>query len=230
MSVFGIFISPQEYKFKELLKNKPNLLMYTSKTNLKENSILKISSNEELKKDVVIATSNEKIAHLHLLDPFFSFTFGSGEYGAIILGDYHNLLKLDKESANIYSLDADKFYPIVGKKGDFEGKWYSEEDVMYRVDIPPKKIKFVDVLKNGIQVFWINSMETLKQIDEEMNDLGIKTGEQKLEYLMNQTNWKSDKVVYMNKYKNICPVKEKDGAYKIEHYKAHNKRENKVND
>ena len=200
--------------------------MYTSKKALKDNYVIMTNKDETLNKDVVLTTDNEKIAKLHLLDPFFSFTFGTSEYGAIIIGEYHNLLKLDKESANIYSIDSDKFYPIVDKKGNFEGKWYSEESVMCRIDIPPRKIKFVDVLKSGIQVFWINSMETLKQIDDEMNEQGIKTGEQKLEYLINQTNWKSDKVIYMNKYKNICPVKEKDGNYIIEYNKVNGKGKN----
>lgn len=220
MSVFGIFISPQEYKFKQLMKAKPTFLMYTSKRSLKANSPLPLIKSDELNKEVAITTSSEKIALLHVLDPLFSFKFGVDEYGALILGESHNLLKLDKESAYIYSIDSDKFYPIVDKKGEFEGKWYSEEMVSFRDDLDVRKVKFNDVLGNGIQVFWIDSLKTLKQIDEEMNNQNITTGEKKLEYLINQTNWKSDKVVYMNKYKNIAPVKIEENSCIIEYNKS----------
>ncbi len=219
MSVFGIFISPQEFKFKELMKNKPNMLMYTSKKILKGGYVISPINNEELKKNVVITTSSDKISYLHLLDPFFSFTFDKDEYGVIILGENHNLLNLDKETAYIYSIDSDKFLPIVDKQGNHDGRWYSEEGITIDPNIQPQKIKFIDVLRMGIQVFWVNSIETLKQIDEEMNEQEIKTGEQKLEYLINQTNWKSDKVVYMNKYKNISPVKIDENGYVIDYSK-----------
>lgn len=231
MSVFfGLFISPQEHKFKKLLKQKPEMLMYTSKKLLQEGTIFPAIDNEELKKEVIMSTNNEKIALLNLLYPFFSFSFGNNEYGAIILGENHDLLKLDKETANIYDLESKSFFPIVDKEGNFEGKWYSEENIQVEFGMIPRKIKFNDVLKEGIQVFWINSMETLKQIDEEMNNLDVKTGEQKLEYLINQTNWKNDKVVYMNKYKNICPVKQTDDGFMIEYHKMGNKGKSKIDD
>ena len=227
MSVFGIFISPQEFKYNQLMKDKPKELLYTNKTQIKNDFISDIVHDEELNKDVIVATDSEKIALLHLLEPFFSFTFSDNEYGAIIIGEYHNLLKLDKEHSYIYNIDSSKFYPVVDKKGDFRNKWYSLEDAQI-TSVEPRKIKFNDVLSAGIQIFWINSMETLKQIDDEMNDQNIKTGEEKLEYLINQTNWKSDKVVYMNRYNDICPIYEKDGKYVIR--KRNNSKNKKIND
>ena len=162
---------------------------------------------------------NTKKLFISMLLVIFAILIAVIGYKVIILGENHNLLNLDKETAYIYSIDSDKFLPIVDKQGNHDGRWYSEEEITIDPNIQPQKIKFIDVLKMGIQVFWVNSMETLKQIDEEMNEQEIKTGEQKLEYLINQTNWKSDKVVYMNKYKNISPVKIDENGYVIDYSK-----------
>ena len=51
MSVFGIFISPTEYKFKELLKNKPEELYYTLKNEITENFALPSTNDNILNKD-----------------------------------------------------------------------------------------------------------------------------------------------------------------------------------
>ena len=225
MSVFGIFISPTEYKFKELLKNKPEELYYTLKNEITENFALQSTNDNILNKEVTICTDKEKEAMLHLFSPFFLFKFNKDEYWIIILGENHNLLKLEKEIAFIYKINSDIFLPIVDEDGNYDNKWYCEDVVIIDSSTPHYKIKMNDVLKAGIQVFWIDTMETLKKIDEEMNNLNVKDGDAKLDYLINQTNWKSDKVIYMNKYKNICPAKQTDDGYIIDYGKQKKRKE-----
>ena len=71
MSVFGIFISPTEHKFKELMNNKPEKVYFTTKKNIGNGFQLPMIENEVLKRKVTICLSNEKKSMLNLFDPFF---------------------------------------------------------------------------------------------------------------------------------------------------------------
>ena len=75
-------------------------------------------------------------------------------------------------------------------------------------------------------MFWVNKPETLLEMDKEMIDNNIVTGDQKIEYLVNQTNWRPDKVMYINKFRNICPANKADVGYVVDYSKKVNVEKN----
>ena len=226
MGIFdNLFLSAEEKKKREILKNKPELLMHTSTVSPDKVYTLKPTYNEETKNNSVFATDDEKLATLYALQPFFSFRFSqnNSELGVILLGNQHDLLKLDSKFAYTYFVDSKYFNPVIEvkeKTAYYEHEWISLEEVPVKKDVSPKKICFKDVLKQGIQVFWINNHNTLVEIDKEMVDNNIVTGNQKIEYLINQTNWKPDKVMYINKFRNICPVIKTEKGYIVDYNKG----------
>lgn len=223
MKVFNnLFLSKEEKKRKEIINNKPETLMHTSTISPKNISTLKPIYNKETKNNSVFATDDEKLATLYALQPFFSFRFSNNksEIGVILLGTSHNLLKIDNKFAYIYFVDSKTFSPVIENETlYYENEWISLEEVQIRKDISPKRICFNDVLSKGIQVFWVSDAKTLKEIDKEMIDNKIIDGNQKIEYLINQTNWKPDKVMYMNKFRNICPVNKTETGYVVDYSK-----------
>lgn len=204
MGIFDLFTTSQEKKLKELLDNKPQYLMHTS--NKVPNKIYSIrpSKNYSKNQDLVFATDDEKLAILYTMYPFHYFEFGNGEIGTIIEGKYHDLLSIDKIVGYIYYLDSATFTPDVNEQGVFKHEWFSQSEVIVRKDITPKKITLEDVLKSGIQVFWVKDRATIMAINKETETLA--TGDLKLEFLINQTNWTPEKFMYINAYKNICPA------------------------
>ena len=214
-----LFSSPKEKTIKLILEKKPSLLMHTSPIKPKNMYGLKPVLNKNTNQSYVFATDDEKLALLYTLQPFVSFKFGNNEYGAIITGTNHNLLKIDNIESYIYKIDSKNFNPNVLENGNFNNEWLSNQDEFVRKDIEPKKVKFSDVLRSGIQVFWLNNIETLIQIDKEMNYNGLTTGSQKFEFLKEQTNWKPDKVMYVNQYRNICPAIKTDTGYIVDYNK-----------
>lgn len=225
MGIFSnLFTTPKEKKTKEVLNNKPNMLMHTSTVFPDNISIIRPTFNKEAKESFVFATDDKKLATLYALQPFFSFRFGKGknEHGVILLGNQHDLLKLDSKIAYTYFVDSNSFNPIIMEDGSYYHEWTSKNEVYIKKDIPPQKILFNDVLRNGIQIFWINNMNTLVELDKEMLNNNIVTGDQKIEYLINQTNWRPDKVIYINRFRNICPVVKTDNGYIVEYNKQIN--------
>lgn len=226
MGIFNnLFISNEEKIRREIIKNKPQTLMHTSTVFPDKIYTIRPTYNKETKNNSVFATDDEKLATLYALQPFFSFRFSKNksEIGVILLGNQHDLLKLDSKIAYTYFVNSESFNPIIEEKtGYYEHEWISLTEVSIRKDIQPKKICFNDVLRHGIQVFWINSPETLLEIDKEMVDNNIVTGDQKIEYLINQTNWKPDKVMYINQFRNICPVNKTDNGYVVDYSKQIN--------
>ena len=220
MGIFdNLFLSTKEKKIKDILKNKPQTLMHTSTVFPDKIYTLRPTYNKSLNTNSVFATDSNKLALLYALQPFFSFKFGKNneEIGVILIGSEHDLLRLDSKIAYTYFVDSASFKPLVKEDGGYENEWLSLNDVPIKKEIHPKKVMFNDVLRAGIQVFWVSNMQTLAEMDKEMLDNNIITGEQKLEYLMNQTNWKPDKVIYINKFRKICPVKQVDGNYVVEY-------------
>ena len=226
MGIFSdFFISKEEKIRREIINNKPQVLMHTSTVFPDKINIIRPTYNKETKNSSVFATDDEKLATLYALQPFFSFRFSQNksEIGVILLGNQHDLLKLDSKIAYTYFVNSENFNPIIQEKtGYYEHEWISLVEVPIRKDIPPKKICFNDVLRHGIQVFWINSPATLLEIDKEMINNNIVTGDQKIEYLINQTNWKPDKVMYINKFRNICPVSKTNKGYVVDYNKQVN--------
>lgn len=217
-----MFLSEEEKKKKEILKQKPQTLMHTSTLPPEKVHTLKPIYNKETNNNSVFATDSEKIAALYALQPFFSFRFSKNkeEIGVILLGTEHDLLKLDNKYAYTYYVDSKTFYPVIEEKtAYYENEWISLEEVSINKEKEPKRICFNDVLRNGIQVFWINNIDTLQEMDKEMVDNSIINGDQKIEYLINQTNWKPDKVMYLNKFRNICPVTKTNNGYIVDYSK-----------
>ena len=223
MGIFNnLFVSELEKKRREIINNKPETLMHTSTVTPENINLLKPIYNKETNNNSVFATDDEKLAALYALQPFFSFRFSNNksEIGVILLGTNHNLLKIDNKFAYTYFVDSKTFNPVIEEKtAYYEHEWISLEEVQIRKDISPKRICFNDVLAKGIQVFWVSDLETLKEMDKEMVDNGIVNGDQKLEYLINQTNWKPDKVMYINKFRNICPVNKTESGYIVDYTK-----------
>ena len=222
MGIFdNLFLSTKEKKIREILKNKPQTLMHTSTVFPDKIYTLRPTYNKSLNTNSVFATDSNKLALLYALQPFFSFRFGKNneEIGVILIGSEHDLLRLDSKLAYTYFVDSNSFTPLVKEDGSYENEWLSSNDVSIKKDIQPKKVMFNDVLRAGIQVFWVSNMQTLFEMDREMLDNNIITGDQKLEYLMNQTNWKPDKVIYVNRFRNICPAKQVDGNFIIDYNK-----------
>ncbi len=213
MGIFDLFTTSQEKRIKELQDNKPQYLMHTSP--IKQSNIYSIKPSMNTKKNqaVVFATDDEKLATLYALYPFYQFEFGNGEIGAIILGKNHDLLNIDKINGYIYYLDSTTFTPEVSEQGVFKHEWFSPNEIVLNSSVPPKKITFDDVLKSGIQVFWVNDRATLIAIDKETS--GMATGDMKLEFLINQANWTPGKFMYINAYKNICPVIQTDKGWTV---------------
>ena len=206
MGIFDLFTTPQEKKTKEILANKPKILMHTSTVFPDKVYSIKPTFSKEKNISMVFATDDEKIAALYTLQPFYAFSFGNNERAVIILGTHHSLLQIDSKIAYTYFLNSELFQPVISEQGEYDHEWIANVEISIRKDIPPKKIHFNDVLRSGIQVFWINNIGTLLEIDKQIATENIVTGDQKLEYLMNQTNWKPDKVMYLNAYRNICPA------------------------
>jgi len=222
MGIFdNLFMSVQEKAIKEITKKRPQTLMHTSTVFPDKINIIRPTYNKSINTNSVFATDDNKLALLYALQPFFSFRFGKDkkEIGVILIGSYHDLLKLDSKIAYTYFVDSNSFNPVVEKDGYYENEWISLNEVSIRKDIQPRKVMFNDVLRAGIQVFWVSNMQTLSEMDKEMIDNNIVNGEQKLEYLMNQTNWKPDKVIYINRFRNICPAKQVNGEYVINYNK-----------
>ena len=223
MGLFDLFTTIQDKKIKDLLATKPQYLMHTSTK--KQNKIFSIkpSMNNNKNKPMVFATDDEKLAILYTLYPFYYFEFGNKEIGAIILGKHHNLLNIDKTTGYIYSVDSTSFTPDVDEQGNFNHEWFSSTDVAIRKDAEPRKITFEDVLKSGIQVFWVSDRATMLAIDKETS--GIVNGDQKLEFLINQANWTPGKFMYINAYKQICPAIQTEKGWTVS--KVSDKQENK---
>jgi len=223
MGIFSnLFLSEAEKKKKHILKTKPQTLMHTSTVSPDKIHVLKPIYNRETNNKSVFATDDEKLAALYALQPFFSFRFSKNksEIGVIVLGTNHNLLTLDTKFAYTYFVDSKSFSPVIEENtGYYEHEWISLEEVSINKEIDPKRVCFNDVLRQGIQVFWINDTKTLQEIDKEMVDNNITDGDKKIEYLINQTNWKPDKVMYLNKFRNICPVIKTDCGYIVDYNK-----------
>ncbi len=218
-------MSKEEKKKNEILKSKPQFLMHTSTVSPDKINLLMPVYNKKTNNNSVFATDDEKLATLYSLQPFFSFRFGrnKSEIGVIVLGEHHDLLKLDNKFAYIYFVDSKTFNPVIEEKtAYYEHEWISLVEVPINKEIEPKKICFNDVLNQGIQVFWVSNKETLSEIDKEMVANNIVTGDQKIEYLINQTNWRPDKVIYINKFRNICPVNKSDKGYVVDYSKKTN--------
>lgn len=217
-----LFMSTEEKKRKEVLDNKPSVLMHTSIVSPDNIQSLKPAYNKKINKNVVFATDDEKLATLYALQPFFSFRFSknNSEIAVIVLGSKHDLLKLDNITAYTYYVNSETFEPIIEEKtGHYDHEWISLSEVTINKDMLPKEICFSDVLRSGIQVFWVSDAETLLEIDKEIVDNNIVNGDQKIEYLINQTNWRPDKVMYLNKFKNICSVNKTNKGYIIDYSK-----------
>lgn len=217
MGIFSKF-----FKKKNIEIEKPQFLMHTSSVEPDEIYSLVPIYNKEVNNNSVFATDSEKLATLYLLQPFFSFKFGNNnsEIGVVVVGDDHDLLKLDFKSAYIYYVDSTTFNKVNNEEVlNHENKWISLEEVKINKDISPKNICFNDVLKEGIQVFWVRNSDLLLELDKEMMANEISNGDQKIEYLMNQTNWKPDSVMYINKFRNICPVTKTDTGYVVDYSK-----------
>lgn len=210
MEIFNnLFKTKKEKKILEIMKKRPNVLMHTSNEVPANANIIKPVFNKEVNSDTVFATDSEKLALAYSLQPFYSFRFGKDnkEIGLIILGTDHDLLKLDNKKAYIYSVDSSSFTPVVMEDGYYENEWVSPKEVYINKNFIPKEISLNDILSSGVQVFWINNANTLNGIDNEIVNNSITSGDKKIQYLINQTNWKPDKVIYMNRFKNICPIK-----------------------
>lgn len=221
MGIFSnLFMSEEDKKMKEILKSKPKFLMHTSTVSPDNIHSLIPIYNKETNNNSVFATDDEKLATLYALQPFFSFRFGNNknEIGAIVLGENHDLLKLDNMFAYTYFVDSKSFNPVIEEKTlYYEHEWISLEEVSINKEMKPKRVCFNDVLKQGVQVFWVSSSETLLEMDKEMIENNIVTGDQKIEYLINQTNWRPDKVMYLNKFRNICPANKTDSGYVVDY-------------
>ncbi len=202
------FKTPKEKKEIEVLSKKPSVLMHTSAHKPDKVGLIRPIFNKEVNKNSVFATDSEKLALLYALQPFFSFRFGKNnqEIGVILLGTDHDLLKIDNRTAYIYYVDSLTFSPVIKEDGYYENEWTSDNEVYVKKDTSPREVHFIDILRNGIQVFWVNNIDTLNEIDKEIISNEITTGEKKLQYLINQTNWKPDKVIYLNRFRNVCPV------------------------
>ena len=215
MGIFDLFTTAKEKATKDILGKKPQLLMHTSSIFPDKIHSIRPSFNKDTNTSTVFATDNEKIAALYTLQPFYSFKFGKDEIGVIILGNHHDLLKIDSKIAYTYFVDSSSFNPIVGEDGSFNHEWISTNEVPIKKDVPARKIVYNDVLRSGIQVFWVNNITTLLEIDKQLLAENIVTGNQKLEYLINQTNWKPDKVMYMNAFRKICPAIQTDSGWMV---------------
>jgi len=225
MGIFDkLFMTKVDKKRNEILKNKPKVLMHTSSLSPNKVNILKPIYNKETNNNSVFATDSKKLAILYSLQPFYSFRFSNNkdEIGVILLGEHHNLLKIDTKFAYTYFVDSKSFNPVIEEKtAYYENEWISLEEVPIKKDMEPERICFNDVLEQGIQVFWISNKETLVEMDREMIDNNIITGDQKIEYLINQTNWRPDKVMYINKFRNICPVNKTETGYVVDYNKKY---------
>lgn len=222
MGIFNnLFMTIKEKITKDILKKKPQILMHTSTITPNEINAIRPSYNKSLNTNIVFATDNQKLATLYALQPFFSFKFGKNnkEIGVILLGSEHDLLTLDNKVAYTYFVDSNSFNPNVDIDGHYEHEWISFNEVPIKKEMDPKERTFKDVLMSGIQVFWVSNIQTLSEMDREMVGNNIITGDQKLEYLINQTNWKPDKVIYINRFRNICPVTQVNGQYVIDYNK-----------
>lgn len=216
---FSFFGTPKDKTKKTVIEKKPKLLMHTSTVAPEKMFGLKPVFNRERNRSYVFATDNEKLASIYTLQPFFDFRFGKNEYAIIITGNNHNLLNIDKKFAYIYFVDSKNFNPKILEDGSYNHEWTSIQEEYVRKDIPPKKVIFTDILRMGVQVFWVNKLDTLVEIDKEMAYNGVVTGEQKIEYLKEQTNWKPDKVMYINQFRDICPIKYGTNGMEVDYNK-----------
>jgi len=205
MGIFNnIFTTKREQTINMLLNNKQNTnLMCTSRKKYADIHSFGPVYNNELKKMVVFATDDEKTAILYALKPMYYFSFEQNEKAALVVGDNHSLLKLDSIVAYIYTVDSSSFEPVVSEQGEFNHEWLSTTDVHIRSDVPIKKVTFKDVLKSGVQVFWVKDRHIVEEFDRQIQSSGFTTGNQKLDFLKDQANWYPDKVVYMNAYEKI---------------------------
>lgn len=223
MGIFSnLFVSEEEKRKRKIIENKPQTLMHTSTVFPDKIYTLRPTYNKETNNNSVFATDDKKVAALYALQPFFSFRFSKNdsELGVILLGSNHDLLKLDNKIAYTYYIDSKTFTPILYQKEPyFKHEWISLEEVQIDKSIKPERIGFNDILREGIQVFWVDSPNTLEEMDKEMIDNNITTGDQKIEYLMNQTNWRPDKVIYINKFRNICPAIKTNEGYMVNYSK-----------
>jgi len=120
MGIFDLFTTAKEKSTKEILNKKPQLLMHTSSIFPDKIYSIRPSYNKDTNTNIVFATDNEKIAALYTLQPFYSFKFGKGEIGVIILGNHHDLLRIDSKIAYTYFVDSSRFNPIVYEYGSFK--------------------------------------------------------------------------------------------------------------
>lgn len=204
LDMFNNSNAQREKAINDILKNKAKtVLMCTSKTPPKDVYSFSPVFNKTLNKTVVFATDDEKTAILYALRPMYYFTFNQNEKAALIIGNNHSLLKLDSIVSYIYSVDNTNFEPVVSEQGKFDHEWVSNVNAPIKRDIPVKKVTFEDILKSGIQVFWIKDESIATEFDNQLKASGFTTGNQKLDFLKDQANWYPDKVVYMNAYKKI---------------------------
>ena len=132
MGIFSnLFISEEEKLKRKVLKNKPQFLMHTSTVFPDKIYTLRPSYNKITDSNIVFATDSDKVAALYALQPFFSFRFSknNSEIGVILLGNQHDLLKLDSKIAYIYYADSNKFNPYIEESINFENEWFSTEEV-----------------------------------------------------------------------------------------------------
>lgn len=200
MGIFDIFTTKYEQAKKEILSRKPNMLMHTSLEHPNKVYSFGPVYNEKLKKTVVFATDDEKLAILYALQPLYHFTFGQNDKCAIVTGQNHSLIKLDSVVAYIYYVDSNEFEPVVSEQGEFHNEWVSLTDAHIRSDMKVKKVKFKDVLQSGVQVFWVKDNDIVVEFDKQIRSSGYTNGNQMLDFLKDQSNWYPDKVVYMNAY------------------------------
>ncbi len=207
MGIFDTLFTTQQAKVANTLKESLNKgeisLMCTSKSNPKEIYSFGPVYDKKMKKSIVFATDDEKTAILYALRPMYYFTFGQNDKSALVMGNNHSLLKLDSIVAYIYYVDSSSFEPIVSEHGDFNNEWISTTDVHIRTDKPIRKVTFKDVLKSGIQVFWVKDKSIANEFNNQIVSSGFTNGNQKLDFLKDQANWYPDKVVYMNAYEKI---------------------------
>lgn len=207
MGIFETLFTTQQAKvagnLKESLSKGDMSLMCTSKSNPKDVYSFGPVYDKKMKKSIVFATDDEKTAILYALRPMYYFTFGQDDKSALIMGNNHSLLKLDSIVAYIYYVDSNNFEPIVSEHGEFNHEWISTTDVHIRTDKSIRKVTFKDVLKSGIQVFWVKDKSIVSEFNNQIVSSGFTSGNQKLDFLKDQANWYPDKVVYMNAYEKI---------------------------
>ena len=100
----NLFMSKKEKFTREIINNKPKYLMHTSIVFPDKISVIKPTYNKKDNTSQVFATDSEKLAIAYAMQPFFSFRFGknNSELGVILLGNQHDLLRLDSKVAYTY--------------------------------------------------------------------------------------------------------------------------------